>query len=114
MKTKMKLIALIVLSVGLVSAAFASWGHSQTSPGQYSAYPYVPGPAHVQQTFQAFNYYVGSTPHFGQVVNDGPLGSYNAGAGPQQSYEGDIGGGVNVNVYQVVIESGYSVTVITW
>lgn len=107
---KKLLLVIASLSAFALSAFAGGWSHGQYSPGSYSASVYVPSAAHVQQTFQAFNYGGG----YGQVVNDGPLGNYNAVAGPQQYYQGDIGGGGYVSVYQVVIVSGYSVTVITW
>ena len=107
MKTKTKLIALIVASCALLSGAFAGgWSHGQYSPGSFSDTPYVPSAATVQQTLQAFG--------TGTAVNSGPLGYYSTNAGPQLYYSGSIGGGTNVYVYQVVVSSGYSVTAISW
>lgn len=111
---KKLILALAVIFVFTLSAvASGGWSHGQYSPGQYSASVTTPSVTHVQQVFQAFNYTDGSGTHWGEVVNDGPLGNYNAAAGPQQSYQGDVGGGTYY-IYQVVLVSGYSVTVLTW
>lgn len=98
-------IAIVAMFALVLGASGAGWDHGQYSPGSYSASVSVPSTAQVTQTFQAFG--------FGQVVNDGPLGNYNAAAGPQQYYQGNVGAGT-YSVYQVVLVSGYSVTVMTW
>ncbi len=109
-----KLLLAIISAFAFTAAASAGgWSHGQYSPGSYSASVSVPSTAQVTQTFQAFNYTDGGGTHYGQVVNDGPLGSYNAVAGPQQYYQGNVGAGT-FYVYQVVLVSGYSVTVFTW
>lgn len=109
-----RIILAFVATVALaLNASAGGWSNGLYSPGQFSASVTVPSVAQVQQIFQAFNYTDGSGTHWGTVVNDGPLGNYNASAGPQQSYQGNVSAGTYY-IYQVVLVSGYSVTVITW
>jgi hypothetical protein len=107
---KKLVIAIIAIFAIALSTAFAGgWGHGQYSPGQFSAQVSVPAAAQVQQVYQAFMY----NGQYGEVVNDGPLGSYNAMVGPEHYLQGSTGPGVYY-IYQVVLVSGYSVTAITW
>ena len=102
---KLVIAVLSTVSILLGSTFAGGWSHGQYSPGSFGGSADTPSIAHVTQTLQAFG--------TGISTNSGPLGYYVTQAGPQLMYQGDVGAG-SYWIYQQVVNSGYSVTVLTW
>jgi hypothetical protein len=121
MKMLSKLVAVALLTVGLVAPVFAGSLSAQTTGGvpYVNVFWTVPSGASGQQVAQAF---------VGQIINQGPLGYYQLNAPASVNVSGPVAAGsYNVilqlipgyypipgNAFAYGPTQGYSVAVVTW